>query len=251
MGSTASSSASSATSVGAAAASTASFSASSRSSASSSAAVRATPDHCHYAFESIARALASGDTSASPRAAPPPPPPPFDGALSTPFFCCIKKHNGDGRAPSLRGCIGSLSPRPHADLWAWARKSAFGDGRFAPVSAAELPHLQIAVSLLVCYEYGKRHDDFVVGQHGIIIKFSDAGVEYSAVYLPEVLPENGWTKREAVDNLIRKAGYVGAITDAVLSRISLTRYQSSRAVVEYAAWDALRNGNGGIASSKA
>ena len=29
----------------------------------------------------------------------------------------------------------------------------------------------------------------------------------SAVYLPDVIPEQGWTKAETVDSLVRKSGY--------------------------------------------
>ena len=31
----------------------------------------------------------------------------------------------------------------------------------------------------------------------------------SAVYLPDVIPEQGWTKAETVDSLVRKSGYTG------------------------------------------
>ena len=31
----------------------------------------------------------------------------------------------------------------------------------------------------------------------------------SAVYLPDVIPEQGWSKAETVDSLVRKSGYTG------------------------------------------
>lgn len=44
---------------------------------------------------------------------------------------------------------------------------------------------------------------------------------------------SGWTKLEAIDSLIRKAGYNGPITDAVRKHIQLTRYQSSLFTMQY------------------
>lgn len=37
----------------------------------------------------------------------------------------------------------------------------------------------------------------------------------------------GWTKVEAIDSLMRKAGYNGTITEYLRKRIKLTRYQST------------------------
>ena len=44
--------------------------------------------------------------------------------------------------------------------------------------------------------------------HGVMIEFvDDRGQSRTAVYLPEVMPEQGWTKAETIDSLIRKSGY--------------------------------------------
>lgn len=43
----------------------------------------------------------------------------------------------------------------------------------------------------------------------------------------------GWTKVEAIDSLMRKAGYNGHITDSVRKRIMLTRYQSTLCTMHY------------------
>jgi AMMECR1 domain-containing protein len=37
----------------------------------------------------------------------------------------------------------------------------------------------------------------------------------------------GWTKTEAIDSLLRKAGYNGTISESLRKRIRLTRYQST------------------------
>ena len=52
-----------------------------------------------------------------------------------------------------------------------------------------------------------------------------------ATYLPEVALEQGWTKIEAIDSLLRKGGFVGKITEDVRRKIVLTRYQSSKHTV--------------------
>ena len=71
--------------------------------------------------------------------------------------------------------------------------SAFQDRRFEPIAAREVPSLRCSVSLLVCYETAAHAFDWVVGTHGILIKFQDKkGKHYSATYLPEVASEQGW-----------------------------------------------------------
>lgn len=44
---------------------------------------------------------------------------------------------------------------------------------------------------------------------------------------------SGWTKTEAIDSLIRKAGYNGPITDELRMQIQLTRYQSTLFTMHY------------------
>lgn len=60
------------------------------------------------------------------------------------------------------------------------------------------------------------------------------GEKETATYLPEVMKEQGWTKQEAIDSLLRKGGYRGKITkDYCLSSIVLTRYQSEKFETNY------------------
>lgn len=141
----------------------------------------------------------------------------------------------------LRGCIGALAPRQlqHA-LAEFAVTSALHDRRFDPISLHELPMLRVGVSLLVKYEECKDCFDWMVGIHGIIIKFDNTGRGgrvtepfYSATYLPEVAKEQSWTQKEAIFSLIRKAGYHGSITYELLSQIHCTRYQSSKYQLSY------------------
>lgn len=43
----------------------------------------------------------------------------------------------------------------------------------------------------------------------------------------------GWTKIEAIDSLVRKAGYNGTISESLRKRIRLTRYQSTLFTMQY------------------
>lgn len=153
------------------------------------------------------------------------------------IHCANRDAGGDY---NLRGCIGTLSPRALSQLGSYAMKSAFEDGRFDPVSHHELPHMSVGVSLLVDYEPATRPDDWVVGIHGIIIEFVADSRQYSATYLPEVAPEQGWTQREALESLVKKAGYSRALPPAAWASMKVTRYQSSKAHMTYREWAALR-----------
>ncbi|KAH9704614.1 hypothetical protein KPL70_011537 [Citrus sinensis] len=74
-----------------------------------------------------------------------------------------------------------------------------------------------------------------VGTHGLIIEFTDPeySTRRSATYLPEVAAHEGWTKVEAIDSLMRKAGFSGPITESLRKRIRLTRYQSTLFALHY------------------
>ncbi|XP_022956210.1 uncharacterized protein At2g38710-like isoform X2 [Cucurbita moschata] len=112
---------------------------------------------------------------------------------------------------------------------------ALRDRRFPPIQPKELPHLECTVSILVDYEIAINYLDWEVGKHGIIIEFNDPdyNTRRSATYLPEVAAHEGWSKIEAIDSLIRKAGYNGAITESLRKRIRLTRYQSTLFTMHY------------------
>lgn len=54
-----------------------------------------------------------------------------------------------------------------------------------------------------------------------------------------MIPEQGWTKIEAVESAVRKAGWDGPIDEAMLMGIRLRRYQSRVVTVtwpEYLEW---------------
>jgi uncharacterized protein (TIGR00296 family) len=116
-----------------------------------------------------------------------------------------------------------------------ARTTAFHDTRFRPVVASELENLQLSISLLVQYERAESPLDWIIGKHGILIKFSAAGSSFNATYLPEVAGEQGWTREEAVQSLVRKAGFSGRIED-VWASIECTRYQSAKCFMTFTEW---------------
>ncbi|MFA4943671.1 MAG: AmmeMemoRadiSam system protein B [Lentisphaeria bacterium] len=105
---------------------------------------------------------------------------------------------------SLRGCIGNLEASE--PLWRNvlhnAVNAAFHDPRFPPVAAAELPRLQIEISVLTPARPIASLDEFVLGRHGIILSKGRA----AAVFLPQVAPEQGWDKETTLTHLALKAG---------------------------------------------
>lgn len=92
------------------------------------------------------------------------------------------------------------------------------------------------VSLLSCFETASSWQDWVVGQHGLIIEFIDPDLNCrrSATFLPEVAAEQGWTQEETIDALISKAGYAGGAALAVRESLAVTRYQSTTCTLTYA-----------------
>lgn len=137
----------------------------------------------------------------------------------------------------LRGCVGTLSPRPlHSSVGQYALTSAFNDRRFQPITLPEIPLLRVSVSLLVHYENCEHCHDWTVGTHGIMIQWSSDDAHqtnYSATYLPEVASEQGWDQIKTVKSLIRKAGYHKSVDGALLERIRCTRYQSSKQTLTF------------------
>ena len=104
----------------------------------------------------------------------------------------------------LRGCIGRMVPdRPLATLvGAMALQAAFEDPRFPAVTAQELPDLEIEISVLTPMKPVSGPEAIVVGRDGVLLQKGGR----SAVFLPQVAPEQGWGRDEMLDNLSQKAG---------------------------------------------
>jgi AmmeMemoRadiSam system protein B/AmmeMemoRadiSam system protein A len=109
------------------------------------------------------------------------------------------KENGQ-----LRGCIGYILPRK--PLYEAVLENGFNaarnDRRFMPVRGDELGDLEIEVSVLSEPRSIDSYDQFQVGEQGVIL--SKDG--HQAVFLPEVAPEQGWTREDTLSHLAQKAG---------------------------------------------
>uniref|UniRef100_A0A2P2JMH2 AMME syndrome candidateprotein 1 protein n=2 Tax=Rhizophora mucronata TaxID=61149 RepID=A0A2P2JMH2_RHIMU len=179
------------------------------------------------------------------------PPPSFDEG-QYPLFVTWKKVVNGGE-PRLRGCIGTLEARWLINGFRdYALTSALRDRRFPPIQAKELPSLECTVSLLTDYETANHYLEWEIGKHGLIIEFADPNnnTRRSATYLPEVAAHEGWTKVEAIDSLMRKAGYNGLITEVHRKSIRLTRYQSTLFTLTYSDYVSyVRATRGGVAPS--
>jgi AMMECR1 domain-containing protein len=77
--------------------------------------------------------------------------------------------------------------------------------------------------------------DWEIGKHGLQIEFDDpqSGRHFSATYLPEVAKEQGWSKQECIDSLMRKPGFRGSVTPQLRASLRVTRYQSSKHEITY------------------
>ena len=119
-------------------------------------------------------------------------------------FVTLKKHG------ELRGCIGRIGypelasqlPPLYEVIIRMAVAAATEDPRFPQVTAAELADIKIEISVLTIAKEIPGHNDFEVGRHGIIIRKG----RRSAVFLPQVAPEQGWNRATTLQHLCRKAG---------------------------------------------
>lgn len=131
---------------------------------------------------------------------------------------------------SLRGCIGNFQPQPlYSGLQEYACISGLRDRRFSPISADEIPKLNVGISLLHTFEEAKDALDWEVGVHGIRL-FIDG---CSATFLPEVASEQKWNKEQTLKQLAMKAGYWGKYDKKAMERSRVERYQSSKCKATY------------------
>ena len=170
-----------------------------------------------------------------------PPQPAFQTDIVCPLFVTWNKQQGRSGHLQLRGCIGCLKPLAITSLCDYALTSALHDRRFAPIEEMEMPRLQCTVQLLGVFEPCELYD-WTVGVHGVTISFVERGINAtrSAVYLPDVIPEQGWTKEQAIDSLIRKSGCEQPITDELRDSLEVCRFVSTRYTVPYERWASLR-----------
>lgn len=121
------------------------------------------------------------------------------------FVTINRKEPDEIRAQGrLRGCIGQAEPTfplYYGTVQA-ALGAALGDPRFAPVTAAELSRLELEVTVLSPRRPVGSWREIRLGTHGIVLQKGES----SALFLPQVAPEQGWTLEETLSALSEKAG---------------------------------------------
>ncbi|CAK7240853.1 MAG: hypothetical protein STHCBS139747_002303 [Sporothrix thermara] len=154
---------------------------------------------------------------------------------------------------ALRGCIGTFESLPLEEgLATYALTAALEDTRFAPISRRELPHLEVAVTLLTDFEPAPGGvEDWEIGKHGLRISFSSNGYHYGATYLPDVAVEQGWTKEQTVLSLMRKAGWNGRRDAWRKVDLRIVRYQGRKKSLSYRKFMAWREWADAQAQAKA
>jgi AmmeMemoRadiSam system protein A len=132
-------------------------------------------------------------------------------ALSMPCGAFVTIHRisgGPGTNSSterrLRGCIGRMSaPEPlEQTIRSMATEAAFGDPRFPPLSAEELPRCELEISVLSPMERCPNPRSVKVGVHGLYLIYHGR----TGVLLPQVPVEQGWDLDEYLDYICVKAG---------------------------------------------
>ncbi len=142
-------------------------------------------------------------------------------------FVTLTKNGQQGH--SLRGCIGSLQAHRSLleDVQANALAAALQDPRFAPVTAQELAHLQVEVSVLTATEPMQHANESHAlwqlrpGIDGLIFEAQHEGRIFRSTYLPQVweqIPE----PRAFLAHLKVKAGLP---FDFWSSQVKLSRYE--------------------------
>jgi AmmeMemoRadiSam system protein A len=103
----------------------------------------------------------------------------------------------------LRGCVGYVFPAAslYQTVAETARAAAFEDTRFPPLTATELPHLEIHLSVLSSLQ--PIHAEQVeVGRHGLLISLNAR----RGLLLPQVPVEHSWDRETFLEQTCRKAG---------------------------------------------
>lgn len=108
------------------------------------------------------------------------------------------------KSGQLRGCIGDIFPcRPlYKSVLSHAINAAFRDRRFPPLQKEEFDAISIEISALTRPKSVPSSDKIRIGTDGIVLNKDGR----SAVFLPQVAPEQGWDLSETLTQLSKKAG---------------------------------------------
>jgi MEMO1 family protein len=116
-------------------------------------------------------------------------------------FVTLRENN------QLRGCIGLFEPNQplYKVVQQMAIAAATQDVRFPPVSAEELPKLDIEISVLTPLRKIHSIDEIKLGRDGIYLK---KGMR-TGTFLPEVAAETGWSKEEFLGHCAQDKAGIG------------------------------------------
>jgi AmmeMemoRadiSam system protein A len=129
----------------------------------------------------------------------PPPAHPTD-SLDQPAGAFVTVHiHGE-----LRGCIGHIEAnRPLAEVVADCAVAACStDPRFPAVTAGEVPHLDLEVSVLGPLEPVTDPGDITIGRHGLVVEMG----WHRGLLLPQVATEWNWDRVKFLEQTCHKAG---------------------------------------------
>lgn len=125
---------------------------------------------------------------------------PVTDAMKVPraAFVTLKKNS------DLRGCIGEIFPSQslYKSVIVNAINAAVNDRRFQPVTPDELTGIKIEISALTVPRAIDSYNQIRLGTDGVILKKDGR----SALFLPQVATEQGWTLAETLTQLSLKAG---------------------------------------------
>jgi AmmeMemoRadiSam system protein A len=125
--------------------------------------------------------------------------PPPSGLLSQPAGVFVTVHH----AGQLRGCLGKVeAAQPLAEAVAqMAIAVSRSDPRFEPITAGELPGLDIEISVLSPME-PITLEQIEVGRHGLLVRRG----EFRGLLLPQVPGQYHWSRKQFLEETCVKAG---------------------------------------------
>jgi AmmeMemoRadiSam system protein A len=105
---------------------------------------------------------------------------------------------------TLRGCIGHIAADDALGqvVPRCAIAAASDDPRFPPLTASELPAIEIELSLLGPLEPIAGPEDFEIGRHGLVVELGWS----RGLLLPQVATEWKWDREMFLSQTCRKAG---------------------------------------------
>lgn len=134
-----------------------------------------------------------------------PPALPALDSIQKPMGCFVTVRNRG----ELRGCLGRFDPDGQS-LVSWvsrmAVEAASHDPRFDAITAEEMDHLSIHISVVSKPCPTDAPEQIVIGTHGLQVRGCKNGVQKAGTLLPQVAEERGWSPVEFWEATCMKAG---------------------------------------------